>query len=343
MDQQLFILYVGSLDEHSNSYRRFKTLSQLGHIVTGINTEQYVSGGIFTRFHYHLNIGPGINKLNKKVMEAIHRRVPDLLLVDNKPYITLSSLKQIKKKYPGIKIVNMITDDPTGRYKRTWRICLQTAYLYDVQFVQRAVNINELKNYGARHVELCYRSYDPEFHRPVVLTDKEKNKYQCAVGFIGTYESEREEFIAYLIQNGIPVQITGDGWPKGKYWSIISSHYTGPSVYGEEYVKRINGMDIALHFLRHLNRDQQDSRTFEIPACGVFMLAERSELHERFFKENAEAVLFDTKPELLEKVKYYLDNGIERKAIAAKGLQRCRESQYDHKAKLAEVIRSVFQ
>jgi spore maturation protein CgeB len=69
-------------------------------------------------------------------------------------------------------------------------------------------------------------------------------------------------------------------------------------VYEEEYIKTINGMEIALHFLRHGNRDEQDSRTFEIPACKVFMIAESSELHLQLFKENEEAVFFSSKKEL---------------------------------------------
>ena len=343
MKKTLSIVYVGSLDKRSNSYRRFNTLLLLGHQVMGIDNDEYISTGVFSRLHYHLNFGPGIRKLNKEIRACIKINTPDLLLVDNKPYLTANSLRWIKRHYPAIKVANLITDDPTGKYKQTWRLCLQTAALYDVQFVQRAVNIEELRKKGAKRVELCYRSYDPAFHRPIELNEHDKRKFQCAVGFIGTYEAEREEFIAYLIESGISVKVVGDGWPKGKFWNIISPYYDGPSVYGEEYVKRINGMGIALHFLRHVNRDQQDSRTFEIPACGVFMLAERSILHETFFLEHQEAEFFISKEELLQKVCYYLNHETEKKQIALNGFNRSSSSKYDHSARLEKVLEQIFE
>ena len=333
---------MGSMNSNSNSNRRFKALELLGHEVRGIDIDPVIYGNVFSRLHYHFNFGPGISKLNRQVLDAIKARIPDLLLIDNKPFITASTLKKIRKLAPQIKIINLITDDPTGHYRYAWRLCLKTASLYDVHFVQRKVNIAELKAAGAQRVELCYRSYDPSFHQPVSLSEADAKRYAADIGFVGTYEDSREKYIAYLIQHNIPVSITGDGWPKGKYWNIIKPHYRGPSVYGDPYIKTLNGMKIALHFLRHANRDEQDSRTFEIPACKVFMLAESSDLHLSFFKNGEEAVFFDSKETLLEKVNYYLQHEEEARSIAAHGYERAIRSGYDHTSRLSQVIETVF-
>ncbi len=339
---KLNILYVGSLNGYSNSYRRFKSLGLMGHTTKGIDTDRYIYGNLFQKFHHHLNIGPGISRLNREILHEISSKAPDILWIDNRPFVTARTLTRIRKNWPAIKIINLITDDPTGQYRHAWRLCLSTCSLYDCHFVQRSVNVDELKKAGARRVELCYRSYDPSFHRPLKLTDKDYKKYHTAVGFIGTYEGNREEYVAYLIKNNVPVKVIGDGWPTGKYWKIIQPHYAGPSVYKEEYVKAINGMDIALHFLRHANRDEQDSRTFEIPACGVFMIAEKSELHLTLFEDGKEAVYFDSKEAMLEKVKYYLARPVERAAIAANALLRCKESGYYHEERLKKVLSDIF-
>ena len=277
----------------------------------------------------------------QKILLTIREKSPDILWVDNKPFIQLSTLKKIRDFSPFIKIINLITDDATGKLKYAWRLCLKTAFLYDYHFVQRRVNISELKLHGARRVHLCYRSFDPSFHRPVVLSESDYKKFHCSVGFIGTYEADREESVAFLIESGIMVTVTGDGWPKGKYWNVIKPFYRGPSVYGEEYIKHLNGMDIALHFLRHGNRDEQDSRTFELPACGVFMLAENSELHRSLFEADTEAVFFHSKEELLLKTKYYLEHPGERKGIAEKGYLRSIKSGYDHTNRLKKVIEQI--
>jgi len=336
------ILYIGSLNEYSNSYGRYKTLKSMGNDVTPIDTDPYIYGGLFEKFHYHLNAGPGIVTLNKKILETIKEMVPEIIWVDNKPFLQPGTLKKIRKTMHSVKIINLITDDPTGKYRSSWRMCLRTAKYYDFHFVQREANIAELKNYGARQVEICYRSFDPGQHRPVTLTGEDIRKYKTGTGFIGTYESEREAYIVHLLRNNINVSITGNAWEKARHWEIIQPHYKGPSVYGEAYVKTINGFDIALHFLRHANRDEQDSRTFELPACGAFMLAEKSGVHEELFKDGREAVFFESKEELLEKVKYYLAHSEERKAIAKAGYERCLNSGYSHEARLKDVLEKIF-
>ena len=69
MVKDVSILYIGSLHPRSNSFRRFKTLRTMGYEIMGIDVDPYIYGGSFTKFHHHLNIGPGIRALNKKVLE----------------------------------------------------------------------------------------------------------------------------------------------------------------------------------------------------------------------------------------------------------------------------------
>lgn len=335
------ILYVGSLNKESNSYRRFKTLAGLGVETQGIDTDMFIYNGIFVKLHHHLNIGPGVYMLNRKVIEKLFSFKPDVLYVDNKPFLTSATLRRVKKLFPGLKIVNVITDDPFGKYGRSWRLCKITALHYDLHFVQRRANVEELKECGARRVEICYRSFDPELHRPVQFSESAFEKYHCSVGFIGTHEENRETSIAFLIKNGIPVKVVGNDWPGCKNWDIIRPHYKGPSVYGEEYIRHINGMDIALHFLRHANRDEQDSRSFEIPACGVFMIAERSEVHQSLFRENEEVIFFSSDQELLDKVNFYLQHKEERERIAQSALKRSLTEGYSHEGRLKDILSKI--
>ena len=311
--------------------------------MTAIDTDPYIYGGLFDKFHHHLNVGPGIFALNKKILHIIQEAAPEIIWVDNKPFLRSGTLKKIRKAVPSVKIINLITDDSTGKYKNAWRLGLHTAPYYDIHFVQRSINIAELKSYGAKRVEICYRSYDPGLHRPLTLTGNDLQQYKTPIGFIGTYESEREEYLVHLLKNNIQVSITGNDWEKSRHWKIIQPYYKGPSVYGEAYVKTINGFDIALHFLRHANRDEQDSRTFELPACGAFMLAEKSGVHELLFDDGKEAGFFETKEDLLEKVQYYLAHSEERKAIAKAGYERCLSSGYSHEERLKKVLQKIFE
>jgi glycosyltransferase involved in cell wall biosynthesis len=338
----LNILYIGSLEKSSNSFKRFETLKAMGNNVEGINVDSYIFGTKWMRFHFHLYIGPGIFLLSKDVLQKVDFMKPDLIWVDNKPYLRASTLKKIRSRMPSAKIVNVLTDDPFGKYNYAWRFIYNTFKYYDVHFVQREINIPELKRQGAKRVETCFRSFDPSFHRILFKDAPELARYKTSVGFIGSYEKDREEYIAYLVEQGIPVSITGDGWTKGKYWTLLKPFYKGPSVYGDEYIKTINGMDVALHFLRKANRDQQDSRTFEIPACGTFMLAERSHLHINFFKEGEEVDFFTSKEELLQKVRYYINQPELRLKMAKAAYERSFQSGYYHESRLKMVLEKIY-
>lgn len=342
MSLNLSVLYIGSLAGWCNSLRRYRALKDIHIRTEAINTDPYILAKYISGLQHHLNFGPGVYGLNKKIRKAIRIKNYDVVLVDNKPYLTAKTLRYIKSYQPSARIANLLTDDPFGRYTRSWSLLKRTAPLYDMFFVQRKVNIEELKNKGAKRVEICYRSFDPEYNRPIELNDIEYKKYHTPVGFVGTYENVRASYVAYLIQNNIPVAVTGNDWPNGEYWDVIKPFYKGPSVYEEEYIKTINGMEIALHFLRHGNRDEQDSRTFEIPACKVFMIAESSGLHLQLFKENEEAVFFKSKEELLEKVKLYQSAKEESARIALNGYNRCFSSGYDHQSRMKNVIEKIM-
>jgi spore maturation protein CgeB len=72
------------------------------------------------------------------------------------------------------------------------------------------------------------------------------------------------------------------------------------------------------------------------------MLAESSDLHRSLFEDGKEAVFFQSKEEMLEKLKYYLAHDKEREKIADAGFERGLKSGYDHTSRLKMVIDTVF-
>jgi spore maturation protein CgeB len=330
------LFYLGSLNKNSNSYRRFQTYKQLVSQVEGLDIEPFIYESITKRFDHHFNFGLGTLKLNAAA-KAIEFSKFDLLLIDNRPFLYKSTLNYIRKKYPNLKIALVLTDDPNGQYKSGWRLLKKTASLIDIHFVQRKTNVQELFLWGANNVEMCYRSYDLAFHRKKPAIEKNKN-YNA--GFIGSYEEQREESIKFLIEKGIKVKVIGDGWAKGKHFDLIKPYYGGPSVYGELYVDCINSMQLALHFLRVGNRDEQDSRTFEIPACGTPMIAEYSSVHASLFNDN-EVLFFKKNEELLDKVRYFTENPQIAAEYAERAARRCVEAGYDHKSTLQKVLDKI--
>ena len=280
--------------------------------------------------------------LYRKLKKTVAGFQPDFMFCEKSTWLRKAQFESIRQAGPSkMKIIHYNADDPFGAYGKEWNNFIKTISFYDIHFVPKHANISDYLSCGATQVYAFDRSYDSSLHHPITLSDSEKKKYECVVGFIGTFAPYREQVIADLICADIPVAVWGNGWHHGKNWTRIRPFWRGAGQYDEAYVKAICGMKIALHFLRHENRDEQDSRTFEIPACGVFMLAERSKAHERLFQEGKEAVFFDDAEELREKIHYYLENDAERKAIAEAGRQRGLASGYDHDSRLKEIFEKV--
>ena len=168
---------------------------------------------------------------------------------------------------------------------------------------------SELKKLGANKVIMVDKAFDTEQHFPMKITKEEVKVFGADVGFIGSYAPERKDILEFLALNGINVRVWGNGWE--------DQHADLPNLKLEkrplvnkpqslDYTKAIIATKINIGFLRKVNRDLQTDRSVEIPACGGFLLAERSVEHERLFNEGKEAVYFDTKKELLKKIKYLL-------------------------------------
>jgi spore maturation protein CgeB len=336
------ILYAGELSTlGSNCFLRMLALQHLGYHIIPFDFHHYRGQGVEAKIQFHFGWGRNINQLNRDFLQLAKETKPDLIWVDKGIFLRASTLQTVKQIIK-TQLMHLVPDDPFGHNRKGWRVFYKAIPEYDLHFVKRPYNIAEYKNLGAKKVFEYDHSYDNVVHRPVTLTtEADKQKYKAAVGFVGTYEFQRADSICYLIENGVSVAIWGECWHKYKHWNKIKAYHRGGEMFGDSYAKVLCGMDIALHFLRKANRDAQDSRTFEIPACGTFMLAERTYKHEQFFEDHKEAVFFDSKEDLLQKVRYYMQHEEERKKIAMAGYTRCQTSGYDHQSRLSALLELV--
>jgi spore maturation protein CgeB len=143
-----------------------------------------------------------------------------------------------------------------------------------------------------------------------------------------------------LARAGFSVRVWGNGWER-----MSDSHprlrLERRPLFNDDYVRAICATKINLCFLRKANRDLQTDRTMEIPACGAFMLAERTAEHRRLFEEDREAVFFDIDDdrELIDKARRYLQDDAARRAVAAAARRRCEVSAYSHHDRVGGMLK----
>jgi len=109
-------------------------------------------------------------------------------------------------------------------------------------------------------------------------------------------------------------------------------------IWGESYVRALASSRIALGLLSKRIPETTTTRSFEIPAAGTFMLAERTADHMALFDEGIEAEFFSTQEELRDKASFYLSHESAREKIAAFGRQRCLKSEYHSRDQLKKVL-----
>jgi hypothetical protein len=141
----------------------------------------------------------------------------------------------------------------------------------------------------------------------------------------------------------MPVKVWGNRWDEWQKKTGGRFVVAGPSQYGETYVRIICSFDVNLAFLNKRNRDRQTTRSIEIPACGAFMLAERTEEHLALFEEGQEAEFFGSDEEMIDKAKYYLEHPQQRQRIAEAGRRRCVTGGYSYLERLRYCLERVYE
>jgi len=130
------------------------------------------------------------------------------------------------------------------------------------------------------------------------------------------------------LNKGLPVAVYGAGWNRAMEYDKLHDHVNFRRLNNEEYLYALKSAKIGLCFVSELNGNQTAGRSFEIPACGTFLLAMRTKQHTECYLEGKEAEFFSSNQELVQKARYYLEHDDQRKEIALRGYQRCTASDY---------------
>jgi hypothetical protein len=272
------------------------------------------------RFHFDKYYYITGNRGDAALLDRIKSIQPDYIVLiiykfpgQDQAVMTIETLSKIKKT--NIPIIT-IWGDLEAEQQR------DIAYIVK-PFVSKIIgtankSIVEELGYQYMHVPKDPRIfYNPNIERDIDVVFS---------GSYGLGRSERQEVLQYLLDNGVKLVVGGS---EGR------DHFST-----EEYAMRYKRAKIAISFSRAHGINVVNARTFEALSCGAMLIEQDSPELCKLFEENKEFVMWKTKIDLLEKIRYYLQHHEERYSIARSGQEKCQE-QYSAKKFWEEAIKNI--
>lgn len=280
----------------------------------------------------------GYQQLNRALVEQAAAFSPDIILIGKGRWFTPAAL-EAAREVSGATLVNWATDDPFNRSDSS-RDLLNSIPLYDLYVCTKKDIMSDVRRAGCANVVYVRFGYKPEVHFPEApATDEERERFGCDVMFVGGCDAYRTEYFAALMRAmpDLRLHLYGMYWERVR---ALRANARGFAV-ARDYRLAVGGAKIAVNLVRRANRDDHVMRTFEIPACGGFMLTERSSSHDELFSEDNEAAFFGSPDELVAKVRSYLVRDEARARIAAAGYRKITQGQHTYADRLAEIIEAA--
>lgn len=337
----LRIAYVGPSAGVSGgtSLQRARALERLGHDVALVDPFDYIGHSVWAgRWLHHAGaFGLGL-KIDRPIFKAVAQSRPDLIWVDQGAYLGASLIAKFRSLC--VPIANYTLDDPFGgRDGRRFARYFEALPFYDLLAVVREENVAEAYARGARKVLRVWMSADEVAHRPRRFTEEDRRKWGSEVCFAGTWMPERGPFMAELVRAGLPLSLWGDRWQKAPEWPLLAPHWRGPGQADPEiYARIMQGAKICLGLLSKGNRDRHTTRSFEIPASGGLLCAERTDEHCAAYKDGVEAVFWDDANECIAQCRRLLQDEALAESIRRAGHRRYLDGGHKNESVLGSIL-----
>jgi spore maturation protein CgeB len=349
-EQLRVVLYGDGLVPNTGGFCYAAALRELGHDVVCVNDRAQLDVYTKTLWARALRRVRGqLLELHRRrhiehLTRAVSQASADLVIVLKGLLIGPDDVAALQRL--GAWVVNINHDDFFSHNPHNWSTLQRRAISrYDFIFTTREVNVAEIAPLNPR-VEFLAFAYHPAIHRPPEISAEERASWESDVAFIGTWERERCRLLEQLVR-AVPARyaIWGSQWQRVSRRSPLRPYLKHRAVMGDDMAKAIGAARVCLGFLRKQNRDDYTQRTFEIPACGGVLLAERTARHRSYYLEGVEAEFFDSADasELISKVQALLSDRPHTESIRAAGraaLLRQRHTYRDRVEQLIDVYRT---
>lgn len=321
----------------------YRALNEIGIETEIFDSHANMLPGILGRIEQRVLWGAGVLRTRRRLAALVESTRPDVTLFYQGHYYDGPFLERLRSY---TFVAGYHNDDPFGprRHMLRYRHLLPALKSYHGFHVYRPCNVEEALAHGVPRAGLLMPYYIPWQDVPRQLDAEARRRWGCDLVFAGHVEDDyRAECISRAVRSSARVRVYGED----KYWrqalppDVYDALGQLSPVRGDEYRLALSGAKIASCFFSKWNRDQYTRRAFEIPACGVFLLSERTDQMMELYQEGREAEYFSSPEEFSDKLRYYIANDSVRMAIAKAGYERVIRSGHDIYSRMRQWLADV--
>jgi len=280
-----------------------------------------------------------LREYNQLILDSASQTKPDILLAFKGSFVTVATLRKLRSS--GITLYNYFPDTIPSEHGN---LLAEAMHEYDcIFYTKKFWSGNPPDGLGKRPLVFLPHGYDPEVHRVTKLDAEESSELIHDVTVIASHTGYKEKLLQGLVElmPKLDLHIYGERWTYPGRAPELKSHIRGMALAGSRYARGICAARINLAITSWTGRlevDETTTRTYEIPACGGFMLHERTPELLELYEEGREVAAFSSIEELASKIEYYLAHPEERDAIARAGHLRCVPA-YSYDERMKEILR----
>ena len=320
-----------------------KALNDIGVTAEIFDSHAFTLPALLGRIERRLLFGPGICRARRELVKKVRQVRPEIVLLYQGHYYDFETVEELKKYSFVTGFHDDSPFDTRGKLRR-YRHLLRALDSYDGYHFYRDIDLQLARSFCRGQVAVLKSFFAPWLHRPMSLSVEERRSLESDIVFVGHAEDDqRINCFTKAIDAGIRTRIFGPsaGWSRFlpmEHRSRIPAIFP---IYGDTYVKALRASKIAACFFSKWNRATYTRRSFEIPACRVFLLSERTEDMLTFYEEDREAVYFDSSDEFVDKSKFYLKHDSLRDKIAAAGYAKVNQEGHDVHSRMRQWHRDI--
>ena len=315
--------------------KKIRTIYLCEHLIKGSHADNISNGIRYFSRHYQefdyskIYLKYGKQYLESLILDTVLKNSIEVLIINLGSDGIIDPLWLIKlKKLINIKIVIMFPDSEHNfeEQDRYYAQCVDFSWLLGPAMV------STFEVYGFNVLgEICLN--ENIYKKPI------QNSIQdIDVSFVGGVKrSNRMEYLNFLEDNNINVFTAGSGGGLG----FVSDEKKNEIISRSKIHLNFSGVENTSKKIFQRVR-QNKARNIEVAMLGTFLLSENANCIDKVFEIGSEIDVFEDRFELLDKIKFYLNNQKIRKEMANKACQRAHQ-QYTSRSTVSKVLSALYK